>query len=81
MINMTRIEKLIEIARENGVTAIVRELSGNTFASINGQSFKVAGYASFNAKCKELKSYIAPHPIELTSRLSEIENAALGGMK
>jgi hypothetical protein len=74
---MTRIDKINEIANENGVKVSVRELGGSTFANINGQSFKVQGFASFDAKCKELKNYVAPAPLDLTSRLERIERAAL----
>jgi hypothetical protein len=74
---MTRIEKLQSIANEVGVTASIRELGNNIFANINGQSFKVNGLASFQAKCVELKNYITPAPIDLTSRLSKIEEKTL----
>lgn len=74
---MTRIEKLQMIATENGVKASIKELGNNIFANINGQSFKVNGFASFQAKCKELKNYVAPAPIELTSRLTRIEENTL----
>lgn len=74
---MTRIEKLNSIAMENGVNATIRELTGSIFASINGCSFKVNGFASFAEKCKELKGYVAAQPIELTGRLTKIENATL----
>jgi hypothetical protein len=70
---MTRIEKLQSIANENGVTATIKKLGNNIFANINGQSFKVNGFASFQDKCIELKNYIAPAPIDLTSRLTRIE--------
>lgn len=70
---MTRIEKLEMIAKENGVKVSIKELGGNTFANINGSSFKVQGFASFAAKCKELKNYKAPAPINLTERLIKIE--------
>jgi len=72
-----RINKLKEIANKNGVNASIRELNGSIFANINGQSFKVRGCASFNAKCRELKDYQAPEPIELTDRLAKIEEAAI----
>jgi hypothetical protein len=74
---MTRIEKLQTIAKENGAVATIKTLNGNTFASINGVSFKVAGFASFEAKCKELKNYQAPAPIDLTRRLIKIEENTL----
>ena len=74
---MTRIEKLQTIAEENGVKVTIRELGNNIFANINGQSFKVRGLASFDAKCKELKNYVAPEPIDLTSRLTKIEEKTL----
>lgn len=74
---MTRIEKLQAIANENGVKATIKELGSNIFANINGQSFKVNGFASFQAKCKELKNYVAPAPIDLTSRLQRIEEKTL----
>lgn len=74
---MTRIEKLQEIAKENEVTASIKTLGQNIFANINGQSFKVNGFASFAAKCKELKNYQAPAPIDLTSRLTRIEEATM----
>lgn len=70
---MTRIEKLEMIAKENGVKAALREVGGNIFASINGATFKVNGFASFQAKCKELKVYVAPKPVDLTARLTKIE--------
>jgi hypothetical protein len=70
---MNRIEKLQTIAKENGVTATIKTLGQNIFANINGQSFKVNGFASFEAKCKELKNYQAPAPIDLTQRLVKIE--------
>jgi len=74
---MTRIEKLKTIANENGVNATIKELNGNIFASINGASFKVRGLASFSAKCRELKDYRAPEPIDLTERLAKIEETAI----
>ncbi|WP_078548659.1 hypothetical protein [Litchfieldia alkalitelluris] len=70
---MTRIEKLQTIANENGVKAAIKELGNNIFANINGVSFKVQGLGTFEAKCKELKNYQAPEPIDLTSRLTKIE--------
>ena len=70
---MTRIEKLEMIAKENGVKASVKEVGGNIFASINGATFKVTGFASFQAKCRELKNYVAPKPVDLTARLTKIE--------
>lgn len=74
---MTRIEKLQTIANEVGVTVSIKTLGNNIFANINGQSFKVNGFASFQAKCIELKNYVAPAPINLTSRLSKIEEKTL----
>ncbi len=70
---MTRIEKLKEIAKNNGVTASIKELGNSIFANINGVSFKVQGFASFEAKCRELQAYEAPAPVDLTSRLIKIE--------
>jgi hypothetical protein len=70
---MTRIERMETIAKENGVAATIKTLGGNIFANINGVSFKVTGFASFEAKCKELKNYQAHAPIELTQRLIKIE--------
>jgi hypothetical protein len=70
---MTRIERMETIAKENGVVATIKTLGGNTFASINGVSFKVVGFASFEAKCKELKNYQAPAPVDLTARLVKME--------
>lgn len=74
---MTRIEKMMQIAKDNGVKAVVKEVGGNIFASINGQTVKVSGFASFDAKCRELKDYIAPAPINLTSKIARIEEAVL----
>ena len=77
---MTRIEKLYSIAEENGVKVSIKELGSNIFANINGQSFKVNGFASFQDKCKELKNYKAPSPIDLTSRLTKIENEFISSL-
>jgi hypothetical protein len=77
---MTRIEKLQLIAEENGVTVVIKQLGENIFANINGQSFKVNGFASFQDKCKELKNYVAPAPIDLTSRLTKIEENFIGSL-
>ncbi|MED3562301.1 hypothetical protein [Bacillus xiapuensis] len=74
---MTRIEKLQSIANEIGVKVSIKQLGNNIFANINGQSFKVNGFASFQAKCRELKNYIAPAPIDLTSRQIRIEEKTL----
>lgn len=74
---MNRIEKLQQIAKENGVAASIKELGGKIFANINGVSFQVNGFASFDAKCRELSGYVAPQPIDLTARLAKIENAAI----
>jgi hypothetical protein len=70
---MTRIEKMQAIAMENEVKASIKEVGGNIFASINGATFKVNGFASFQAKCKELKGYVAPKPVDLTARLTKLE--------
>lgn len=72
-----RINKLTLAAAEHGVTASIRSLGGNIFANINGCSFVVNSHESFVAKCKELKNYQAPAPIDLTARLVKIENSAL----
>ena len=72
---MTRIEKFEEIAKQNGVRATLREVKGTIYASINGVTFIPRGFASFDAKCKELKNYVAPQPIDLTSRLIRIEES------
>lgn len=74
---MTRIEKMQAIAQAIGVNASIKELGGELFANINGVSFKVRGLASFEAKCRELKSYQAPAPINLTDRLVKIEQKTL----
>lgn len=74
---MTRIERLESIANEVGVEVIIKQIGSDIFANINGQSFKVRGFASFQSKCKELKNYVAPYPIDLTSRLEAIERGAL----
>lgn len=68
-----RVKKLEEIAKDNGVNVTIRTLGNDIYAHINGISFKVRGYATFNAKCKELKNYTPPKPIDLTSRLTKIE--------
>lgn len=75
---MTRIERLQAIATENGVTATIRELGGKIYSNINGASFIVNSPNQFEDKCKELKGYVAPAPIELTARLIRIENNMLG---
>jgi hypothetical protein len=74
---MERINKLKEIAMEAGVTANIKQVGGIIMASVNGVSFKVQGFATFAAKCNELKGYKKPEPIELTSRLAKIEELAL----
>lgn len=74
---MDRVGKLKQIAVDNGVTATIRELGQEIFASVGGVSFKVRGFASFDAKCKELRDYVAPAPIELTEKLEKIETAAM----
>lgn len=71
------IEQLKAIAEENGVKASIKKLSGMILSNINGMSFKVTSYEEFEEQCKALKSYIAPEPIELTSRLVAIENQTL----
>lgn len=71
------IEQLKGIAEENGVKASVKKLNGMILANINGKSFKVTSYEEFEEQCKALESYVAPEPIELTSRLTEIENKTL----
>lgn len=68
------IEQLKTIAEKNGVEASVKKLNGMIFANINGMSFKVKTYEEFADQCKALKSFIAPEPIELTSRLARIED-------
>lgn len=75
---MTRIERLEAIANENGVTATIRELGGKIYSNINGASFIVNSPMDFESKCKELKDYVAPAPIDLTARLIRIENSAIG---
>lgn len=74
---MERIEKLNAIANEIGVKASVKEMGGNIYANVSGVTFKVRGFASFEAKCRELKDYQAPAPVELTSRLAKIEELAV----
>lgn len=74
---MSRIEKMVAIANEIGVNATIKEVAGNTFASVNGVTFVVRGFASFEAKCKELKGYQPPAPIDLTFRLTKIEEKTL----
>lgn len=70
-----RIERLKEIANDQGVTASIKMLGGRIYANINGQSFVVHGYAQFTQMCRELKNYMPPEPINLTERLERIENA------
>lgn len=70
-----RIERLNNIAKEEGVKANIRKLGGRIYANINGQSFVVHGDQHFREMCKELKNYMPPEPINLTERLERIENA------
>ena len=70
-----RIERLKEIANDQGVTASIKMLGGRIYANINGQSFVVHGEAQFKQMCRELKNYMPPEPINLTERLERIENA------
>lgn len=70
-----RIERLKEIANDQGVTASIKMLGGRIYANINGQSFVVHGYAQFKQMCRELKNYMPPEPINLMERLERIENA------
>lgn len=79
MINK-RIEKLKQIAESVGVNVSIRSLGNNIFANINGCSFKVNSYDQFKSKCLELQNYVAPEPIDLTSRLAEIENNYLNSL-
>jgi hypothetical protein len=77
---MNRLEKMEAIATNNGVQANIKELGGMTYANINGVSFRVRGLASFDAKCRELKTYVKPAPIELTSRIERIERNAIANV-
>jgi len=69
------IDRLRLIAKKHGVTASIRPLGGRLYANINGVSFVVHGAAQFTQKCRELKNYMPPAPINLTERLARIENA------
>jgi hypothetical protein len=77
---MTRIEQMKEIAKGLEVKATIKQLGSNIFANVNGVSFKVNGLATFEAKCKELKNYVAPAPVELTSRLERIERMTVSSL-
>lgn len=74
---LRRIERLNNIAKEEGVKANIRKLGGRIYANINGQSFVVHGYDQFIKMCRELKDYKPPKLIDLTNRLAEIEREAI----
>lgn len=78
---MNRVEKMKEIANEIGVRAVLREMGGKIYANVNGVSFMAQGFASFDAKCRELVKYEAPAPVDLTSRLTKIEERVLEGVR
>lgn len=75
---MNRIEKLKEIAKELNVEATIKQVGDIILANVNGNTFKVKGFASFQAKCVKYASMDSePQRIDLTNRLSKIENAAI----
>jgi len=79
MIN-NRIERLQQIASELNVNASIKSLGNNIYANINGQSFKVNSYEQFKNKCLELEDYEAPAPVDLTERLTRIEDNYLNNL-
>ena len=73
-----RIKKLYQIAREHGIeNPSIRSLGGEIYANINGVSFKVRGYSSFNEMCISLKNYKQPEKIDITEKIEKIERATI----
>lgn len=75
-----RIKRFKEIAERYGLkdtTVKYMESLGQYVASIKGNTFKIKNYKHFEERCKELKDYQPPQPINLTNRLIKIEEMAL----
>ena len=76
-----RIQQLQQIAAKHGVEASIKPLSGQIYAHINGQSFRVKSEQHFEQECIALKNCQSPSPIDLTNRLARIEETFVNSLR
>ncbi|MFJ3388794.1 hypothetical protein [Lysinibacillus sp. NPDC086135] len=69
----SRIEKLKELI-PNNLSVSVKKLGGKIYANCKGNSIIVKSPNQFNEWLRTMNDFVEPERIELTSRISKIEN-------
>jgi hypothetical protein len=72
-----RISKLRQIAESHNIPVTIRSVGGSIYTNVNGFTFQVQGFATFEANIKELSKRKASNQINLTSKLEKIEKSFL----